>query len=240
MEKTISLGWRCESATYANSIGLRESKQDGYLTCPFDLMISNYIGVCECIKDDFKYFCDLNYLILKKCPKMKIILEVNQNDDELWIYNTYYNFTFNHESPDHGNLYNSENWPTGKNYFIENNFEKFIERYNRRIENFRYYIQNCTKINFIISRYNSIPYELYNIIKDKYQNLSFEIMTIINISQGTISITRNKTLENAMDFEIAYLEYLNININKHPEEYERYTKKLENYVDNEYSKIIYL
>jgi hypothetical protein len=240
MEKTISLGWRCESATYANSIGLRESKQDGYLTCPFDLMISNYIGICECIKDDFKYFCDPNYLILKKCPKMKIILGDNQNDDELWIYNTYYNFTFNHESPDHGNLYNTENWPTGKNYFVENNFEKFIERYNRRIENFRYYIQNCTKINFIISRYNAIPCELYNIIKEKYQNLSFEILTIINISQGTISITRNKTLENAIEFEIAYLEYLDIDKNKNQEEYERYTKKLENYVDNEYSKIIYL
>ena len=238
MEKIISLGWRCETAVYANKVGLRESKADGYLTYPFDLMVSNYIGLCECIKDDFKYFCDPNYLILKKCPKMKILLGDNQNDDELWIYNSYYNFTFNHESPDHGNLYNTENWPTGKNYFVDNNFEKFIERYNRRIENFRYYIQNCTKINFIISRYNAVPHELYNIIKEIYPNLSFEIMTLINISNDTINITRNKTLENAINFEVAYLEYLNIDKNKNPEEYERYSKKLESFEENIYSKII--
>lgn len=90
------------SAAYANKIGLCESKGEGYLTCPFDLMVSNYIRLCECIKDDFRYFCDLNYLTLRECPKMKALLGDNQNDDELWIYNTYYNFAFNHESPDHG------------------------------------------------------------------------------------------------------------------------------------------
>ena len=51
----ISLGWNCSAAQEGLYLGLRKGKSDGYNTCPFDMMISNYIGLCECIKDDFKY-----------------------------------------------------------------------------------------------------------------------------------------------------------------------------------------
>ena len=105
----ISLGWRCEATQIAVRHNIRHTKNEGYKTCPFDIGVTNYIGICKCIEDDFKYFCDLKYLKLIKEPPMKKILGDNQTDNQLWIYNTYYNFAFNHESPGHGDLYLSEN-----------------------------------------------------------------------------------------------------------------------------------
>ena len=125
----ISLGWNCSGAIDGVKLGLRKTKENGYNTCPFDMMISNYIGLIECLKDDFKYFCDPNYLELRKAPKMSLHIP-NQNDEEMWVYNTRYNFAFNHEAPGHGNLFLSEKWIGGIDHFVENNFENFIIRYN--------------------------------------------------------------------------------------------------------------
>ena len=115
----ISLGWKCEAAQYAVDNGFRKLKIHGYKTCPFDIGVTNYIGICKCIEDDFKYFCDPNYLELKLEPQLKKILGDAQTEDQYWIYNTYYNFTFNHESPGHGELYKSENWKNGINHFCK-------------------------------------------------------------------------------------------------------------------------
>lgn len=38
----ISLGWNCDAAGYAVKNKLRETKNNGYKTCPFDIMITNY------------------------------------------------------------------------------------------------------------------------------------------------------------------------------------------------------
>ena len=52
-EEGISLGQNCHSAIVGVSMGLRKTKQNGYKTCPFDEMVTNYKGIIECIKDDF-------------------------------------------------------------------------------------------------------------------------------------------------------------------------------------------
>jgi hypothetical protein len=234
----ISLGWRCEAAQIAVKNGIRTSKSDGYKTCPFDLMVSNYWGVLECIKDDFKYFCDPKYLELVKGPQVNYHLG-GQDDNELWIYNTYYNFGFNHESPGHGNLYKDENWEFGINHFVENNFERFIERYNNRINNFRNYLTTSDKINFILLRYNSIPYELCEVISNKYKNLNFEIYNSINISDWTISVTKNKTHQHAIEWEIENLRFMRFDEDKYPDEYNRYYRPLDIKSKDERIKIIY-
>ncbi len=162
----ISLGDVCYAAEWAVENGLRKRKQDGYKTCPFDLMVSNYTGVIKCIEDDFKYFCDTNYL------------QLNDNI----IYNTYYNFGFNHESPYHCDIYLHENWPEGANHFVNNNYLHFIQRYNRRIQSFRNYLNdpdNC--ITFIIYfGYDGTPkdrklLELREALSIKYPNLKYKI-----------------------------------------------------------------
>lgn len=91
------------------------------------------------------------------------------------IYNTKYNFQFNHESPGHANLYITEKWPNGINHFVNNNFEKFIERYNQRIENFRNYLTNNNEIIFALTIYNHVPIELDNILHERYPNLKYKI-----------------------------------------------------------------
>ena len=61
-------------------------------------------------------FLDDKYLVLKDEPfEMKRILGDNQTQNQKWIYNTYYDFAFNHESPGHGRLWESEKWPGGIN-----------------------------------------------------------------------------------------------------------------------------
>ena len=161
----ISLGNTCYSAQWGLEKNLRKSKENGYRTCPFDLMVSNYKGVIECIKTDFLDFTNPKFLIL----------------NQTGIFNTKYNFGFNHESPGHADLYLHENWPEGTNHFIHNNYKHFIDRYNRRIESFINYLRDPKNhIIFIIQFTNEINpnnnfYELRDVLKEKYPNLKYEI-----------------------------------------------------------------
>jgi hypothetical protein len=216
----ISLGWDCSAAQDGLRLSLRKTKQDGYKTCPFDMMISNYIGLCKCIDDDFKYFCDINYLELRNAPDMTKHIP-NQKTDEQWIYNTYYNFAFNHESPFHGDLYKNEMWD-GPYHFVNNNFEKFIERYNNRINNFRKYISESDKINFILWRYNSPPIELVEILKNKYPNLDFTVNTIINFGPHTMNCLIHNNPIDAKLYQQHYLKYMGLDEEHYPEEFNRY------------------
>ena len=164
----ISLGNVCYSAFWATNNGMRKTRNEGYKTCPFDLMISNYKGTIACLNDNFSHLCDTNYL--KMTPN--------------GIVNTYYNFTFNHETPGHADLYLHENWQEGTNHFINNNFRNFKERYNRRICNFRQYLSNPNNsiifiIQFVHDKTPNDNYsELRQALKNKYPNLKYYIQVI--------------------------------------------------------------
>jgi hypothetical protein len=165
MTEGISLGWNCKSATHGVSNGIRKTKAMGYKTCPFDEMVTNYQGIIQCIEDDFKYFCDPDYL--------KIIIKPNEDS----VINTKYKFNYNHESPGHADLYIKERWPKGRNHFVMNNYEEFIIRYTNRINNFREYLNSGKKINFIITRPNTSKEDLLdltNVLKKKYPLLEFD------------------------------------------------------------------
>ena len=130
-------------------------------------MVSNYPGLIQCIENDFEGFVDPENLELR-------------NINETIIYNKKYNFWFNHESPGHADLYITQNWEHGINHFVMNNYQYFIERYQRRIENFRNYLRSGNHIYFILNRYNThsvddIP-ELNETIRRKYPSLSYEFI----------------------------------------------------------------
>jgi hypothetical protein len=235
----ISLGWRCQAAAIGAQLELRKKRIDGYKTCPFDIMVSNYIGMCKCIEDDFKYFCDPEYLVLKQEPQHVGKYFRGQTRDQMWIYNTYYNFTFNHESPGHGKIYLNENWPGGINHYVNNNFEKFIERYTDRINNFRNYLKNYKNINFLLLRYNGIPYELIDILKNKYPETNFKIYVAVNLPDER-HVTNRGTFEELIHFEREYLTYLNITEEEFPEEHARYTGPFKDYSNfkNDYIQIL--
>ena len=164
----ISLGWNCASAIYGVENNIRDTKQNGYLTCPFDEMLKSLSGLMKCINEDFKYFHDENHLI------------ISNHSGENLIYNTRYNFMFNHESPGHANLYITQNWPGGINHYIDNNYEKFKERYAKRINNFFNYINDPNNhIIFIINGYNPMSkniFKLRELLNTKYPHLSYELL----------------------------------------------------------------
>ena len=171
----ISLGWNCGPATYGAANGLRDIKVNGYRTCPFDEMVSNLPGVVECLKDDFKYFMNDNYLKIKEVPFSVGGTVKGEN----LVYNTKYNFYFNHESPGHGNLYMTQQWKGGINHYIDNNYALLKERYNARVENFREYIKmGCEEheVVFIVFRYNKNIEILNQALKEIYPNLKYRVV----------------------------------------------------------------
>jgi hypothetical protein len=173
----ISLGWNCNGAVFGVNNGLREKKENGYLTCVFDEMVTNFPGIIKCIEEDFKYFCDTSYLELIKIPDG--IEHMNKNGvGDIIIRNNYYHFLFNHESPGHGDLYIGQKWSGGINHYVDNNYTEFIKRYQRRIQNFINYLKDENNhIIFIIHRWdtnNENIENLHNVLKNKYPNLKYE------------------------------------------------------------------
>ena len=171
----ISLGWNCHSANYGVKEGIRNKKENGYLTCPFDMMVSNYQGIVDCFNDDFKYFCDDNFLELKEFH------------GENMIYHKRYNFLFNHESPGHANFYITQNWDEGINHFVNNNYYNLKKRYLRRIRNLKSYLESPNNyITFILTSWNKKEDDIEDLksaIKKHYPKLSYKII-IINDPYG--------------------------------------------------------
>jgi hypothetical protein len=112
------------------------------------------------------------YLVLRTFP-----LDHIYYPGETLIYNTRYNFIFNHESPGHANLYVTQAWSGGVNHYVDNNFEQFIERYTRRIENFRHYLAGFESVSFLIATLNTDFTDLHSVLngKCKYEIIKFEV-----------------------------------------------------------------
>jgi hypothetical protein len=179
-EEGVSLGWNCDSAIIGVSTGLRKTKQDGYKTCPFDEMITNYKGMIDCINDNFEYLCDKKYLELIKIPKESKWLNTN-GDGDIMIYHKKYKFIFNHESPGHANLFNSQKWANGINHYIINEYEEFINRYKRRITNIKELLSSGKNITFILTRPITGTChisELSDVIRHKYPFLTFKFVLL--------------------------------------------------------------
>jgi hypothetical protein len=171
----ISLGWNCHSAVWATDNGIRSRKSDGYKTCPFDIIVTNYVGIVDCLLDDFKFMCDDKFLEIRP----------GKSDNEVLIFNTKYNFIFNHESPGHADLYLKENWPEGKFHFTVDNFRNLKERYNRRIDNFRRYVLNpLNRVTFIMTSWDKTDIsDLQYVIQKMYPTLRYD-MKMLNDPKG--------------------------------------------------------
>jgi len=159
----VSLGWNCSPALIrANDYNFRKS--NGYLTCPFDLVVTPYNGLCQILLDNFD-----------KSKFFNLRIEYDPINKQDCILNDY-NMWFNHESEKLENNHKVE-WYPGK--WSENNFQLFKERYERRIENFNNYI-NKNNILFIIENPHDDINILIDIIKVKYPTLNFKIMHTTN------------------------------------------------------------
>jgi hypothetical protein len=157
----ISLGWNCSPAIFRAKT-LNFTKNNNYLTCPFDLCVTPFLGLCECLLDNF----DRNKFF-------NLRVEYDQINKQNCILNEY-NMWFNHESEEKQND-ESVLWHPGK--YSENNYELFKKRYEMRIQNFLNYIQNYSILFLIKTPYYDLSY-LTKIIKHKYPFLNFKIVVL--------------------------------------------------------------
>ena len=180
---SISLGPRCYASSRSVKLGLRKTRADGYLSGPFDLMLSNYAGVIECIRNDFRHFTDSKYLSLKEVGGPDGFFSHHQHGDGKLIQNTHYGFKFTHESPLQS-MYTLYNWSNGINHFVNNDFDMFRERYQRRISNFRQYLRSGKTIEFTLSMpFLTDTSELENAIRETYPQLKFYIRLLSYVSE---------------------------------------------------------
>lgn len=169
----ISLGWNCYSAVQGVERGLRLRKEQGYKTCPFDEMVTNYDGIVKCIENKLDDLADPAFLQVVRLPPDA---KHNPNDD--LIHHSKYKFFFNHESPGHGQLYVSQRWPGGKEHYIRNNYEQFRLRYEARIDNFKSYVNSGEHVQFIITRFDDPMTGLHNAIHASWPDLSYSIVRL--------------------------------------------------------------
>jgi hypothetical protein len=153
---------------YAVDVRIRSRKSDGYNTCPFDIMVSNYNGIVHCLNDNFSDFLNDNFL------ELRII------NNEYVIYNKKYNFIFNHESPGHANLYITENWEEGINHFVVDNYRNFKKRFSQRIQNFRNYLSDPNNvITFVMASWNKTQDDITDLkqaLEKHYPQLKYSVL----------------------------------------------------------------
>lgn len=178
----ISLGWNCSAAIYGVKHKLRQTRAEGYKTCPFDICVTPYEGLVECLAADFEDFTNSDCLELVNCG--------TPEHPDMIIHHTRYNILFNHESPTHGDLYRKEKWPGGNMHFIRDDYAEFKKRYNARITHFRNYITTSEKITFLISRETNDTSKLTDTIDEHFPHLLYDIVMVPLDSRGKIAKTR--------------------------------------------------
>tara|TARA_B100000424_G_C22942856_1_gene501637 strand:- start:1788 stop:3605 length:1818 start_codon:yes stop_codon:yes gene_type:complete len=148
----ISMGVDCLPRAMTCKFGFKKNKSQGGLTMPFDLAWHDYPVICELLKNDFKDYLD-------PCN-----LFINENN---YIQHRIYGTLFNHESDS----------PEKTLKFMRNDCADFISRYNQRIDNLYATIENNDNIVFVL-HYKEYPHELANIVRKKWPNKNFVILTL--------------------------------------------------------------
>jgi hypothetical protein len=193
----ISLGWKCDSSVIINQKHSLQKTQHNVNV--FDSMISNLHGIIKCFENDFQYFCDPKYLIY---------------NGKGYIKNSFYKFMFNFETPGHADLYLKEGWPgNDKFYFTKNNFKMFIERYQKRILNFKTQINNNDQIIFVlqmvrINQQHPLLLEFKKVLNKKYPKKTFSFDLI---EEENVDFYKNHLLTMGLHKDLIDL-HLSINI----------------------------
>ena len=167
----ISIGYNCDPRTYMR-YNLNISKNNGYRSCPFDLCITPYESLIQCLQTDFRHFFDNMHTIWGDNAggdRSRCQTEGHQN-----ITNAY-QMIFNHEGSTHAHLFTE-----GKDddeFYIRNNFQEFRKRYSRRIQNFLDYIKENDDITLIHSGDGDLA-EILHLMRQKYPGKVFHGMKI--------------------------------------------------------------
>jgi hypothetical protein len=172
----ISLGLNCYDSSASVALNLRKRKAEGYLTGPFDLILSNYQGMIKCLLEDCAHLTDSSFLELKPVIDVPAVLR-REYDGPYIIYNTRYKFVFPHES------HHLRHWREDSagnismfEHFVANDFFHFKERYNRRWANFMHYIHSGEPILFTLAtRLPRMVHGFDEVLQKKYPHLKYNI-----------------------------------------------------------------
>lgn len=154
-EKTyeiVSLGVNCLPRTVLTRHGIKPSKAQGELSCPFDLVRHTLDRVIHYIETDFDDYLDDIYFQIKK----RNLLDFRKKG--LWKKTD--GTTFFHDKD-----------------CKYNDFEKITTRISNRIENFRKILSSELPILFVlnIQEYPEEIERLYNILKSKCGEKKFKL-----------------------------------------------------------------
>jgi hypothetical protein len=172
----ISIGCQCSPRVYIKN-KLHLSKKKGYNSCPFDLCITPYQALYDCLKTDFQYFFeDLHLTPAGNAPGNR-----NHCGKGLEDIRNKYDMIFNHESPTHSHLFRD-----GKNddmFYVRNDFLEFKKRYTKRIDNFRKYIEENEEIILLHSLHKIFCVAgdvnvICDILRERYPNKKFSYKQI--------------------------------------------------------------
>jgi hypothetical protein len=170
----ISLGFNCTAAVYGVQHGLRNTREHGQKTCPFDECITEYEGMLACLSSDFEGFTDPDNLELREGPSPP------GTRGETLIYHKKYHIVFNHESPGHGNLYKTQAWPGGRTHFVDDGFARFRERYDARIASFRAYVSAPgARVRFLVAKETPDVSALHAVLRTSYPALAYEVVHVL-------------------------------------------------------------
>lgn len=181
----ISLGLNCAGIEHYVRNNLEKNKLNGRKTLPFDLCMTTYSGLIYSIKTNFINITNVElinnlYNEKYKFPNNALFYSpaAGKPYNDNLIVNKNYGMYFNHESPGHPFLYQTEKWES-KDKYTKNNFELFNKRYSDRVKNFNekinYCIDNNITLIFLLNS-NFTPIKLKRTIQEKYKNLKFKIL----------------------------------------------------------------
>ena len=168
-EVAISLGYNCQPAMRSKDYKFRQSKKEGYKTCPFDVMLSNYEGLVRCLQEDFRYLTDSQYLRVIDVP----VNDTLHVPHDKVIINTRYNFLFYHDSPVQY-IFDDYQWENGLEHFVVNDFAALKERYKKRVSNFVDYMGGGYEVLLVMLAptlgYKTGFPRLNKVLHEKYPN----------------------------------------------------------------------
>jgi hypothetical protein len=137
----VPLGCDCFPRYGATQFRLKARKKDGEPTLPLDFGIWPFAMVKSLIENDFEGMADSRNLMLRRETFGNLIL-----CDRRFPAGSY-----NHEMP-----------PVTESDFTANNFQLFVDRYNRRIASFRDRLARSDKVLLFMTATNLLPLHLDN------------------------------------------------------------------------------
>jgi len=165
----ICAGGNCNPRMYLTRI-LGVSRAGGYGTLPFDLCITTFESIRACIETDFsEFFKDLRLI-----PGNNPYGDRSKAGPGLQSITNAYGMEFNHEGPSHSHLF--AEGTNDDDFYVRNDFEKFQERYLRRIENFRKLLAAHDNITIVAEHTQSDQEKILQVFSTTYPTKSFQLV----------------------------------------------------------------